>query len=394
MKYVFLVPDGMADYPLKELNGKTPLMAARVPFMDKIAQAGIVGRAKTIPDGLNPGSDVANLSLLGYDPLKYYSGRAPLEAANIGITLARDEVAFRCNFITEENGLVADYSAGHISNSEAKDLVDYLNRTIGSKEIKFYSGVSYRNLLVIKTRDKEKLLRLECFPPHDITGKSTKEHMPEGPGAEEVLCPLILKSKEVLSKKNSKANLIWPWGQGVTKAMPSFFELHRKKASIISAVDLVKGIGRVLSMKVVEVPGATGYLDTNYLGKAEYALEELNQADLVYIHVEATDEASHEGRLKDKIEALERIDKIMVSLFWDALQKRKIDRILIAADHYTPITLRTHTPDPVPFAMAGQGIKQGKIRPLSLSEEEALKSDIFFEEGYNLMARLLSHPQK
>ena len=387
MKYIFLVPDGMAGYPLKELDGKTPLMAARIPFMDKIARRGLVGRARTIPEGLKPGSDVANLSLLGYNPREFYSGRAPLEAANIGVKLAPDEVAFRCNFITEENGRVLDYSAGHISNSEAKELIDYLNKSMGTPEIRFYAGLSYRNLLVIKAADMERLLALQCVPPHDITGKSVKADMPKGDG-EKFLCDLILKSKEFLSKKKSKANMIWLWGQGIAKPMPSFFELYKIKGSIISAVDLIKGIGKVLSMKIVEVPGATGYLDTNYLGKAQYALNELNNADIVYIHVEATDEASHEGRLKDKIEALERIDKIMVSLFWNALQERKIDRILIAADHFTPITCRTHTSDPVPFAMAGEGIKQGHSQ--ALSEEEALRSNIFLEEGYKLMSRFIT----
>ncbi len=378
----------MADYPLKELDGKTPLMAANTPFMDKVAREGVVGRAKTIPHGLSPGSDVANLSLLGYNPAEFYPGRAPLEAANIGVKLSPDEIAFRCNLIAEKDGLVSDYSAGHITNREAGEVIAYLNKSLGSTEIKFYAGVSYRNLLVIRTDDKEKLLKLHCFPPHDITGKSIKEHMPQGEGGRFVR-ELILKSKEILSKENSKANMIWPWGQGVQKEMPSFFETYKVKGSVISAVDLIKGIGKILAMRVVKVPGATGYLDTNYLGKAEYALKELDKSDLVFIHVEAPDEASHDGRIKDKIDSLERIDKLMVELFWRALEKRKVDRMLIAADHFTPISVRTHTSDPVPFAMAGKGIRKGESQ--SLSEEEAVKSSIFVEEGYKLMGHFLAH---
>lgn len=387
MKYIFLVPDGMADYPLQQLGGKTPLMAADTPFMDRVVEEGIIGRARTIPEGFNPGSDVANLSLLGYNPAEYYPGRAPLEAANMGVKIGQDEVAFRCNLIKEKGGLMSDYSAGHISNSESREIIEYLNATLGTDEVRFYAGVSYRNVLVIKSKEKEKLLKLRCIPPHDITGEDISNHMPDGE-AGDILHTLILRSRDVLSKKGFKANMIWPWGQGIHKYMPSFLERYKLQGSVISAVDLIKGIGRILSMRVIEVPGATGYLDTNYKGKAEYALKGLDEADLIYIHVEAPDEASHEGKIKDKIESLERIDRIMVSLFWDALQKRRVDRVLIAADHLTPISIHTHVRDPVPFAMAGEGVSKGGER--FLNEEEALKSGIFLEEGYNLMEKFLS----
>lgn len=386
MKYIFLVPDGMADYPLPELGGKTPLMASRTPFLDRVAAAGEIGRAATIPPGLSPGSDVANLSLLGYDPARFYTGRAPLEAANIGVKLGPDEIAFRCNLISVKDGLISDYSAGHITNEEARELIAYLNKSLDNPEAKFYAGVSYRNLLVIKSGDKEKLLRLKCVPPHDIMGKKAEEYLPQGEG-EELLHGLMTGAGKILSKRCSRANMIWPWGQGVAKAIPSFLDTYKVQGSVISAVDLIKGLGKILSMRVVDVPGATGYLDTNYRGKAEYGLEELKESDLVYIHVEAPDEASHDGRLQDKIKALEEIDRHMVSLFWKALEKRKIDRLLIVADHFTPVKVRTHTGEPVPFVLAGEGVKKSGSR--LFNEEEAEKSKLFIKEGHKLMSYFL-----
>lgn len=306
MKYIVLVGDGMCDYPLEELGGKTPLEVARIPNMNFIAKEGQVGIATTIPESLSPASDVANLSILGYDPLKYYRGRGPLEAANMGIKLQADEIAFRCNLITAADDTLADYSAGHISNKEAATLIKFLDEKLGTEFIKFYPGVSYRHLMIIKGHPE--LMSCKCTPPHDVTGQPVEKNLPKGEGSE-ILINLMRESRKLLSEhevnhvrvdlKENPGNMIWLWGQGTAPEMPSFYDKYGVKGSVISAVDLIKGIGRIIGLDVIDVPGATGYYDTNFQGKAEYAIESLKKKDFVFVHVEAPDEAGHNGDLRE-----------------------------------------------------------------------------------------------
>lgn len=391
MKYLVLVADGMADYPIKELRERTCLEAARVPFMDYIAKNGALGQVKTIPAKMKPASDVANLSILGYDPLEYYSGRAPLEAANLGIELKDNQVAFRCNLITVSGDTLEDYSAGHISTEEASGIIKTLNQKLGSEDIRFYPGVSYRHLLVINDI-KGGLLDVECQPPHDNTGGSVAKNLPKGKNVQ-VLIELMRKSQELLSKheinqvridlKENPANMIWLWGQGKKPSMPPFKDKFGVTGSVISAVDLIKGLGKIIGLEVVEVPGATGYYDTNYLGKADAALTSLKSKDFVFVHVEAPDEAGHNGDIREKILAIERFDQLVVGTVLEALKNSKGYRILVLPDHATPIQLRTHVSDPVMFGIYGSGIEAGNFS--GYSEAQARTSKLSFEKGHELM---------
>lgn len=358
MKYAILIGDGMADYPIEKLGGKTILQAARTPAMDYIATHGRTGLAKTVPDNFPPGSDVANMSILGYDPAVYYSGRAPLEAASMGVALEADDVAFRCNLITIERGRIKDYSAGHISSEEAEILIDTLDSELSTEEASFYPGISYRHLLVCK---KNLGIEAQCTPPHDITGKRFREFLPEGKDAK-FFSSLIESSKVVLElhpvnlkrieEGKNPANSIWVWGQGYAPKFTPFKELYGKSGAIISAVDLLKGIGIYAGLDVIEVPGATGYLDTNYEGKASAAIEALKTRDLVFVHVEAPDEAGHEGSIDKKIQAVEDFDsRIVAPILKYAGDSTEPFTILVLPDHPTPISLKTHTRDPIPFAV-------------------------------------------
>ncbi|MCD6539464.1 MAG: cofactor-independent phosphoglycerate mutase [Candidatus Omnitrophica bacterium] len=395
MKYVVIVPDGAPDYPCEELEGKTPLEVAETPNMDYLAKEGLIGRVKTIPRGFNPSSDVANLSLLGYEPEKYYTGRGPLEAANLGIELSLKDVAFRCNLITEVDGILSDYSAGHISNREAQIIIDILNKNLGSSQIRFFPGVSYRNLMVFKGGREFNLQNLKTFPPHDIIGSPIDKFLPKGENSQ-YITELIQKSRDILSNHEintvrvdlgeNPANMIWLWGQGVKPQIPDFKERFGKKGAIISAVDLIKGIGRIIGFRVIEVEGATGFYDTNYQGKAKSALRALEEVDLVYIHIEATDEAGHNQDLRMKITCLERIDKLVLGTIL-AERNLKDTRILIVPDHFTPLSKRTHTPEPVPFVIAGEGIPGSMTS--RFSEEEAQRSSLYFEKPSLLMEYLI-----
>lgn len=352
MKYIVLIGDGMADYPLRELGNLTPLQVANIPNMDFIAKHGKCGVASTIPANMPAGSDVANLSILGYDPSKYYCGRGPLEAASMGVRLGKDDIAFRCNLITEKDGLLADYSAGHISSEEARVLIEAVDKELGNG-CKFHAGVSYRHLLVMKRGEKA-----QCTPPHDVMGQPVEEVLPRGEDAE-VLINLINASKHVLENhevnikrgKNGKnpANLIWLWGQGKAPRMPLFKDLFGVLGSIISAVDLLKGIGKYAGLDLINVPGATGYIDTNFSGKAEYALKSLEDHDFAFVHVEAPDEAAHTGDLEAKIKAIEDFDEKVVGGVLNGLAGDY--RIMVMPDHFTPISIKTHTREPVPFAI-------------------------------------------
>lgn len=359
MKYVVLVGDGMADYPLEALEGKTPLQVAHTPNMDFISTEGKSGIVRTIPDGMYPGSDIANLSILGYDPRKYYTGRGPLEAASMGVSLGEGEVAFRCNLVTVKEDILVDYSARHISTEEGRALIQLIDEKLGSESISFHPGISYRHLLVLKGCEK-----VRCVPPHDIVGQPMEENLPSGEGSE-VLKKLMHDSRSILGEY-----MIWPWGPGKAPHMPSFKDKYDLSGSVISAVNLIKGIGRCAGLQIINVPGATGYLDTNYKGKADYALSSLENKDFVFVHVEAPDEAGHAGDIRAKIKAIEDFDEKVVGTMLDGLSKYEGYKIMVLPDHPTPISLRTHTSDPVQYAM------------FSTCE---LSTRRFIEEGHELM---------
>jgi 2,3-bisphosphoglycerate-independent phosphoglycerate mutase len=391
MKYIVLVPDGMADEPVEQLGGKTPLEVAETPHMDRVVREGLLAQVRTIPENLAPASDVANLSILGYDPAKYYSGRAPLEAAYMGVELHPDEVAFRCNLVTAGDDKMADYSAGHISTKEAAVLIEALNARLGTDQARFYPGVSYRHLLVLKGVDPGQMIGLACAPPHDILGQSLRKNWPKGRGAE-ILVDLMERSREVLGAqevnkvrldlKENPANMIWLWGQGQKPAMPLFKEKFGLSGAVISAVDLIKGIGKIIGLRVISVEGATGYYDTNYVGKAQAAIEALRQSDFVFVHVEAPDEAGHNGDLRMKIAVIERFDKSVVGTVLDAFKGRQDFRLMVLPDHATPVSQRKHIAGPVAVAMMGHGLERNGFSVFT--EEEARKSKAFFE-GHQLM---------
>jgi len=392
MKYIVLVGDGMADYPIKELGERTPLEAARTPNMDFIAQHGRLGRIKTIPDKMSPASDVANLSILGYDPERFYTGRGPLEAANLGIELEDDDVAFRCNLITAAADTLIDYSAGHISSKEAAILIKFIDQKLGTNRIKFYPGVSYRHLMVVKRGTYERLQDLECKPPHDIGGQNIAKNLPKGANADLIIKLMqdsrgILENHEInlvrIDLKENPANMIWLWGQGKKPNLPKFAKEYGLSGSVISAVDLIKGLGRILGLGVINVPGATGYYDTDYAGKAKAALKALEDKDFVFVHVEAPDEAGHNGDLREKITAIERFDQLVVGTILEALERKKNFRIVVLPDHATPLSVKTHTADIVPFGIFGKGYAAGGFA--GYSEKEAEKSELYFEKGYELM---------
>ena len=393
MKHIVLIGDGMADYPIRELGDKTVLEAADIPHMDRMALEGINGLATNVPDGMPAGSDVANMSILGYDPAKYYSGRAPLEAASMGIELDKNDVAFRCNLITIENGNILDHSGGHISTEEANQLMQAIEDELGG-DIHFYPGISYRHLMVAQFGADA-----ICTPPHDVVENPASDHMPRGDSAEK-LEELIRASWDILSEHpvNKKrieegkrpANSIWFWGQGYAPSMPSFEEMYGLKAAVISAVDLIKGLGICEGMDVIEVPGATGYLDTNYVGKAEYALESLKDHDIVFVHVEAPDEAGHMGSLEAKIQAVEDFDSKVVGTILEGIDKMSEKcNVLVLPDHPTPIAVRTHTPDPVPFVIYPSFNRDADIVK-TYSEDAATDGILSTVKGCDLIHTLLS----
>ncbi len=396
MKYVVIIGDGMADRPLKELGGESPLQKAFKPNMDRLVCKGIIGKVRTIPKGLHSGSDIANLNILGYNPLEFYSGRAPLEAASIGIILKKDDVAYRCNLVTlkfnkdKTKAFMEDYSGGHITTEEAKELVNEVNREIGTEQIRIYPGVSYRHIMVWSAGS----LDIECIPPHDITDKDIADYLPVGEG-EDVLRGIMLRSTDILEghpinrerlKRGDKpANSIWLWGQGKKLSLPTFRQKYSLDGALVSAVDLMKGIGIYAGFEILAVPGITGYLDTNYAGKAEAALRALEKVDLAYIHVEAPDEAGHSGNYTDKIKAIEDFDALVVGTVLRGIESFDEYRILLLPDHATPIEVRTHTDEPVPFVIYDSRIKR-KNEGIAFDESITEREDILvFEEGYKLM---------
>ena len=392
MKYAILVPDGMADYPHESLGNRTPLEVAHTPNMDAVASAGILGQVATIPPGMAPASDVANMSILGYDHVKYYTGRGPLEAANLGVNLAEDDVAFRCNLITAGEDLMLDYSAGHISSKEAEVLIEFLNWKLRNSEYRFYHGVSYRHLFVIKDNCRS-LDKIKCTPPHDILNQKLSKFLPRGRNSE-VLVDLMNASREILPDheinkvrldlKENPANMIWFWGQGKKANMPTYFERFQKTGAVISAVDLIKGLGRILGLDVINVPGATGYYDTDYLAKADYAINALRSKDFVFVHMEATDEAGHNGEAREKIAAIEKFDSHIVGSFLKHFQQTRDDfRILVLPDHATPLSVRTHVSDPVCFVLSGKGVEHNGFS--QMSEKLSKDSKVKFSTGVELV---------
>ncbi|MBF8250952.1 MAG: phosphoglycerate mutase family protein [Deltaproteobacteria bacterium] len=385
MKYIILLGDGMSDYPISELGGKTPLQAARTPNMDYLAAHGTVGLAKTVPAGLPPGSDVANLSVFGYNPVECYTGRAPLEAASIGVALHKDDVAMRCNLVTLESGAdglyMKDFSAGHIKTEQATKIIQHLGSELGSDEFRFYPGVSYRHLLVWKGGNE----RVKTTPPHDITGKAISPFLPSGNGQEKII-KLMTDSQKLLANNliNPAATSIWLWGQGKAPKMQTYQEKFGLSGSVISAVDLMKGIGIYAGLDVINVPGATGWIDTNYKGKAEFALRSLAVKDFVYVHVEAPDEAAHNGMLNEKIKAIEEFDELVVGTILKNAAKLGDFKILVLPDHPTPISLKTHTSDPVPFVLYdSRHTRDSGVK--SYDEDSAKGAGLFVEDGFKLM---------
>jgi 2,3-bisphosphoglycerate-independent phosphoglycerate mutase len=363
MKYLLIVGDGMADYPVPELGNKTPLQAANKPNMDMIAAKGRNGLLRTVPNGLTPGSGTAIISVLGYDPLKYYTGRGPFEAAARNIKLDANDVAFRCNLITEKDGILIDYSAGHITSTEAKELIDVINRKMEKPDdVEFFAGLSYRHFLILRNYVHKEII--QCTPPHDAIGTEISKILPIAnsevtKNTADLINKMIFDSKKVLEhhsvnvarRRSGKrpGNMIWPWSGGRKPVMPTYKEKYGIDAAVISAVDLVKGIGVYSGMKVVDVPGATGLYDTNYEGKVESAIEALKDHDMVFIHVEAPDEAGHSQDYQLKVKTIEDLDKRLIGHVLDGLKEDCV--IAVLPDHPTPIKIGTHTRDPVPFAI-------------------------------------------
>jgi 2,3-bisphosphoglycerate-independent phosphoglycerate mutase len=382
-KYIVILADGMADEPLEQLGGKTPLEYAKTPNMDWMAHNGACGMLKTIPDDFEAGSDIANMSILGYSPRKYYTGRGPLEAVSMGIDLDTHDVAYRCNLVTVENGKMADFSAGHISSMEGASLFNSLEKEM--PDVMFKSGVSYRNLLVIKGGNGS-----VSTPPHDIVGENIADYLPKGADAA-LLLKCIEKSREVFAdhpvnvarRKGGKspATQIWPWSGGHKPAFPSFFEKYGKKGGMVSAVDLLNGIARCSGMEIITVPGATGYLDTDYAAKGRYAIDAMQHLDFLYLHIEAPDEAGHLGSIEEKVRAIENVDSVigMILKVFDGI-------IAVLPDHPTPIRVKTHTRDPVPFVVVGKG----KDSTEQFSEKTARTGKFGMKNAEDFLAFLFS----
>jgi 2,3-bisphosphoglycerate-independent phosphoglycerate mutase len=399
MKYLLIVGDGMADYPVPELGNRTPLQAANKPNMDMIAAKGCSGLLRTVPDGLMPGSGTAILSVLGYDPASFYTGRGPFEAAGRNIKLGENDVAYRCNLVTEKDGVLIDYSAGHITNSESWELIEAIGQEMGKPgEVEFFEGLDYRHFLILRSYLPQKLVA--CTPPHDAIGMSVSEILPKAESAEtkktaDLLRELVLESKKVLvshpvnvarRKAGKRAgNMIWPWGGGRKPVMPTYQQKYGVDAAVISAVDLVKGIGVYAGMKVVEVPGATGLYDTNYEGKADYALEALEEHDMVFVHVEAPDEAGHSKDYELKAKTIEDLDKRLIGRLMDSMKDECV--IAVLPDHPTPIKIGTHTREPVPFAIYSPNIEADDVE--RFDEESARNGGFGLIKGEEFMLRFL-----
>lgn len=400
MKYVVVLYDGMADYPVPALGGKTPMMVAKKPNLDYLAQRAEVGLVRTVADGLKPGSDVANMSVMGFDPMKYYTGRSPLEAASIGIDMKPTDVSLRCNLVTlsqddkpYEEKTIEDYCADDISTEEAAELIKTIEEKLGTDEFKFYSGVSYRHCLIWKNGTTE---LGNMTPPHDITGKVITDYLSTAENAKPLI-EMMKKSYDILkdhpvnlariARGKRPANSIWLWGEGTRPSISTFEEIYHIKGGVVSAVDLIKGIGRCAEMEVAEVEGATGYIDTNFEGKANAALDLLEKNDLVYIHFEATDECGHRNEPENKVRAIELIDERVLPILFEGLKKYDDYKIMVLPDHPTPIVTRTHASDPVPYLIYHKNKEVDGVN--TINEETAKATGNFIDFGPSIMPHFL-----
>lgn len=397
MKYALIIPDGCADEPQPSRGGLTPLQAANVPHMDEIVRLGVVGRADNVPPSLPSGSDVATMNLFGYDALKYHSGRAPLEAAAQGIELGENDWAVRCNLVTIREGIMASFTAGQIPNDVGALLIQQLEEALGSENLEFHAGVSYRNLMVYRPGGGTAPFssQTQTTPPHDLTDKPVAANLPSGPGAD-LLRNLMDRSRELFAgvpenraRGDKAANTAWLWGQGQRPALENFQQRFGKTGAMITAVDLLRGLAALLGWKNIAVPGATGYLDTDYAAKGRYAIEALKEVDFVVVHVEATDEASHEGHVDAKIESLEQIDRKIVGPLHTWLKSQGDYRILVSPDHPTFLRTKTHSYGYVPFAICGLGIARGTAA--TYDELSATASPLVFDKGSDLMPYFLGN---
>jgi len=391
--------DGMADYPSAKLGGKTPLECAFTPHLDQISSEGTIGLIDTIPSNLLPGSDVANLSVLGYDPMQTYTGRGPLEAASMGVNLSPNDIAYRCNLVTigdkgTPNAFMDDFTSGHISTNEAKEIITDINKYLGSSQFQFYVGVGYRHLFVWRNA----LSSPSTTPPHDIPGKPVAQYLPSGDFADEI-SSLMEKAGEILANHpiniqrlasgKKQANSIWLWGQGRKPQLISITQKYKIQGGMISAVDLLKGIGSIIGLKIIHVEGATGYIDTNYEGKAKAALDALKFMDFVFLHLEAPDEMGHEGNAEGKIRAIEFFDERIVGTILNNIASFGDYRIMVLSDHPTPIDFRTHTNDPSPFAVLSSRAEENKVSKVQFNEINARNSKFLVSPGYLLMENFL-----
>lgn len=391
-KYAIIVPDGAADEPLDIFNGKTPLEAAETPNMDEISKIGRQGLVRTVPAGLEAGSDVAQMSLLGYDPKRYYTGRAPIEAAARNINLGANDWVFRCNLVTIADNKMADHSAGHISTPEAEKLIKDIDSQLGSDQKRFHTGVSYRHLLVFKNTDFD----VQTYPPHDHIGVEVEKILPRGKGAD-VLIDLMARSQQFFDNHDinrvrkdlgeNQVSSIWLWGQGKKAQMESFEKRFGLKGASITGVDLARGLSKLIGFDLINVPGATGYIDTNYEGKGKAAIEALKKYDIVFVHVEAPDEAGHIGNAQLKKKTIEQIDKFVVGPVFEAIRTYEKWRILVMPDHPTPVRSGSHSSEPIPFAIAGDDISG--ILKTGFGESNAAKAGLKIENGFELMEYFL-----
>jgi len=399
MKYVIIIPDGCADYPLESLGGKTPLQAAHTPNMDAIAKAGLVGQSDNVPLHLPAGSEVANMTLFGYDPNQYFTGRAPIEAAAQGIVLGPNDWAIRCNTVSILDQIMVDFTADHASNQEAQEVLASVQAAIADPRLEFTPGVSYRNLLIYRGRSGDPSpfsSETRTRAPHDLTDLSVIDDFPRGPGCD-LLSEWMQVSAEVLAKHpvntarlaNGRHPIshLWLWGIGKTPSLENFHSRFSVRGAMITAVDLLRGLAALVGWDRIEAPGATGYLDTNYASKGQTAIAALKTHDLVCVHIEAPDEASHEGRVEEKIKALEAIDSQIVGPLFKALQAYGDYRILVTPDHPTPVSTKKHSHGWVPFTVAGKGIPSGQSD--GYHEASASKSGLQLPNGWDLMPRFI-----
>ena len=399
MKYAVLLGDGMADDPQPEKGHLTPLELAHTPHMDRMAMTGTMGMVRTVPQGMEPGSDVANMSILGYDPHKYYTGRAAIEAAAMGISLQPEQVALRCNLVSTSDGphgkVMEDYSAGHITTEESKKIIGTLQKELGSEKIRFFSGVGFRNLLIINEGQKDVTL----FPPHDYLGRPLAEIQPRGKGAADIIklhqdSQKIMKDHPVNKQRQAQgkktADSIWLWGLGTAPSFQGFKDRFGLDGAVITGVDLIRGLGRLLGFKVIDIPGATGYVDTNYQGKAKGALQALKDIDFLFLHVEAPDEAAHEGNLDLKIKAIQDFDTKIVGPILQGMDDFDDWRIMVLPDHETPLKQRNHRGNPVPFVIVGK--KEWRMHRQTdkkFSEKQGARSKIMSDPGHELLRSYL-----